>query len=56
MSIWGRAINADRFNPSHFNKDVLKGLVPEGNKTVLFVSRLIKEKETEMLTYHVCLV
>ncbi|UXP30919.1 glycosyltransferase family 1 protein [Reichenbachiella agarivorans] len=49
MAIWGRAIHANRFNPHFRKEDFFKGRIPEGNKTVLFVSRLIKEKNVSVL-------
>ncbi|MBU2912406.1 MULTISPECIES: glycosyltransferase family 4 protein [Reichenbachiella] len=49
MAIWGRAIHANRFNPEFYREDFFKDRVPEGNKTVLFVSRLIKEKNVAVL-------
>ncbi|MCV9386823.1 glycosyltransferase family 4 protein [Reichenbachiella ulvae] len=49
MVIWGRAIHANRFNPRFKQTDYFEGKIPKGNKTVLFVSRLIKEKNVNML-------
>lgn len=48
LKIWGRGVNIDDFGMQHR----VKGLwtdIPESNKIVLFVSRLVKEKEPKTL-------
>ncbi|PIB35714.1 hypothetical protein BFP72_10070 [Reichenbachiella sp. 5M10] len=49
MTIWGRAINASRFHPKFKNENLFEGKIPNDHKTVLFVSRLIKEKNVSVL-------
>ena len=45
IKVWGRAIKTNSFSPEYRDEKYFDGLVPKGNKKVLFVSRLIKEKE-----------
>ena len=49
MKVWGRAIKADSFNVDYRKVDLFDLFIPEHHKKVLFVSRLIKEKEMDML-------
>ena len=49
MKIWGRAIATGSFNPSYRNESLFDIVVPKRNKKVLFVSRLIKEKDMPTL-------
>ncbi|VXD13365.1 glycosyltransferase family 1 protein [Marinoscillum sp. 108] len=48
LKIWGRGVNTERFSPEH-RDDLLWPQLPEGCKKVLFVSRLVKEKEPKTL-------
>ncbi len=48
IAIWGRGVNADRFNPNSRDEGFWNEL-PTENKKILFVSRLVKEKEPETL-------
>lgn len=45
MKIWGRAIEAGSYNPMYKDESLFNAKIPDGNKKVLFVSRLIKEKD-----------
>ena len=45
MKIWGRAIETGSFNPEFREESLFDIVVPKENKKVLFVSRLIKEKD-----------
>ncbi|WP_421870225.1 glycosyltransferase family 4 protein [Marinoscillum sp.] len=47
LSVWGRGVNLERFSPEHREENYYP--VPKGNKKVLFVSRLVREKEPETL-------
>ena len=49
MKIWGRAIETGSFNPSFRDESLFNIVVPKQNKKVLFVSRLIKEKDMPSL-------
>lgn len=53
LFIWGRGVNLERFNPKHRDEHYF-GDIPEHHKKVLFVSRLVREKEPETLVrlYH----
>lgn len=46
MVIWGRAINTELYNPSRRDEGLFNDKKENIGKKVLFVSRLIKEKET----------
>ncbi|MFY0606648.1 MAG: glycosyltransferase family 1 protein [Cyclobacteriaceae bacterium] len=48
IKIWGRGVNTQRFSPKK-RKEGLWKEIPSGNKIVLFVSRLVREKEPETL-------
>lgn len=48
ITIWGRGVDTDRFNPSR-RIDNLWSEIPKNNKKVIFVSRLVKEKEPQTL-------
>ncbi|WP_421896969.1 glycosyltransferase family 4 protein [Marinoscillum sp.] len=48
LKIWGRGVNTERFSPEHRDARLWPEL-PEGCKKVLFVSRLVKEKEPKTL-------
>ncbi len=54
LRIWGRGVSTGRFSPKK-RQNGLWSKVPEGNRVVLFVSRLVREKEPETLLrlYHV---
>jgi glycosyltransferase involved in cell wall biosynthesis len=45
MKVWGRAIETGSFHPDYRNDSLFDLVVPKDNKKVLFVSRLIKEKD-----------
>lgn len=45
MKIWGRAIEYQSFNPKYRDEAYFDSQIPKENKKVLFVSRLIKEKD-----------
>lgn len=47
LSVWGRGVNLERFSPAHREENYYP--VPKENKKVLFVSRLVREKEPETL-------
>jgi len=44
IKIWGRGVSTERFGPHHRDEDFWPEL-PKESKKVLFVSRLVKEKE-----------
>ena len=48
LTIWGRGVDTDRFNPSKKAQDLWEK-VPKGNIKLLFVSRLTREKEPQTL-------
>ncbi len=48
IRIWGRGVDTERFDPGKREDQFFKE-VPKGNKKVLFVSRLVKEKEPKTL-------
>ncbi len=50
MKVWGRAIETGSFNPKYRDENYFDGSIPKGHKKVLFVSRLIKEKD--MTTFY----
>lgn len=45
MKIWGRAIEAGSYSPEYRNESLFDEDIPRKHKKVLFVSRLIKEKD-----------
>ncbi|WP_425390957.1 glycosyltransferase family 4 protein [Ekhidna sp.] len=45
MKVWGRAIETGSFHPDFRNESLFDLVIPKDNKKVLFVSRLIKEKD-----------
>lgn len=45
MKVWGRAIEPGSYHPDYRNESLFNLVVPKENKKVLFVSRLIKEKD-----------
>ncbi|MFT7198004.1 MAG: glycosyltransferase involved in cell wall biosynthesis, partial [Marinoscillum sp.] len=48
LKVWGRGVDTDRFTPKK-RKEGLWPDIPKENKIVLFVSRLVREKEPETL-------
>ena len=46
LKIWGRGVNTDRFNPEYRDMSIWPN---QSTKKVLFVSRLVKEKEPKTL-------
>lgn len=49
LKIWGRSIESGAFRPDYREADHFDLVVPADHKKVLFVSRLIKEKETKTI-------
>ncbi|MEP2024453.1 MAG: glycosyltransferase family 1 protein [Reichenbachiella sp.] len=49
LKVWGRSLNVKNFNPTFRDETLFDVVIPEGNKKVLFVSRLIKEKEMKTI-------
>lgn len=45
IKVWGRAVKTDTFSPVHRDERYFNQWIPHDQKKVLFVSRLIKEKE-----------
>ena len=50
MSVWGRGVNTDLFSPGKKDRDYLGKLGEQDKKTVLFVSRIVWEKDIETLS------
>lgn len=48
LKVWGRGVDTDRFTPKK-RKEGFWAEIPKGNKVVLFVSRLVREKEPDTL-------
>ena len=48
INIWGRGVSTDRFGPHHRDENLWPSLSPT-TKKVIFVSRLVKEKEPKTL-------
>jgi len=49
MKIWGRGIDMDKFNPSFRDEEYMDNLCGKGTTRILFVSRLVDEKELKTL-------
>ncbi len=49
MKVWRRGIDLDLFNPQKKNKEYIANLVRNDNKNILFVGRLVWEKNLECL-------
>lgn len=49
VDIWGRGIDGEKFNPKHRSQDLIKSWGAEAKIKILFVSRLVHYKETDML-------
>lgn len=49
LKIWSRSLKVEKFNPSFRDESLFDLVIPRENKKVLFVSRLIKEKEMKTL-------
>ena len=49
MEIWQRGINTELFNPSKRDDEYMQRIVDNGKKNILFVSRLVWEKNLEVL-------
>ncbi len=49
MKLWRRGINIDLFNPRKRDKDYIKALVRNDDPNILFVSRLVWEKNLDTL-------
>lgn len=49
LKIWGRGVDRNRFNPEYRNDGLFDEGAKPGSKKILFVSRLVKEKETDTL-------
>ena len=49
IDIWGRGIDGEKFNPGHRSDELIKGWDGADKKKILFVSRLVHYKETDML-------
>lgn len=49
LKVWGRALKTTNFSPTFRDESLFNLILPKGNKKVLFVSRLIKEKEMKTL-------
>lgn len=47
MKVWGRAIKTGSFGPQYREQILFDLVIPKDHKKVLFVSRLIKEKEVK---------
>lgn len=49
VDIWGRGIDGEKFNPKYRSDELIKSWGAEDKKKILFVSRLVHYKETDML-------
>ncbi|MEM6642376.1 MAG: glycosyltransferase family 1 protein [Bacteroidota bacterium] len=49
IGIWGRGIDGKKFNPEHRSANLISSWGAEDKTKVLFVSRLVHYKETDML-------
>jgi len=49
MKVWGRGVNSVLFHPNKKNSQFKQNQNISGKKAILFVSRLVKEKETDTL-------
>ncbi|UXX79561.1 glycosyltransferase family 1 protein [Reichenbachiella carrageenanivorans] len=49
IKVWGRSLQVGDFSPDFKDPALFDVVIPRGHKKVLFVSRLIKEKEMAML-------
>ena len=49
MHVWGRAIETGSFDPAFRDDQLFSSDIPDENKKVLFVSRLVKEKDLNVL-------
>ncbi|MBN2042027.1 MAG: glycosyltransferase family 1 protein [Spirochaetes bacterium] len=50
LYIWGRGVNCDLYNPSKKDTDYVTNLTGKGKKRLLFVSRIVMEKDLKTLT------
>ena len=49
LKIWGRGIDTKKYNPTYRDTEYINKLAGEGSKKILFVSRLVNEKEVTTL-------
>ena len=49
MSLWPRGIKLDRFGPEHADTQWIRGITQNDKKNILFVSRLVWEKNLDTL-------
>jgi len=49
MKIWRRGINTELFHPDKRDEDYMKSIVDNGKKNIVFVSRLVWEKNLQTL-------
>ena len=49
IGIWGRGVDGERFNPGHRSEKLISEWGGTGKTKILFVSRLVHYKETDML-------
>ncbi|SMD32981.1 Glycosyltransferase involved in cell wall bisynthesis [Reichenbachiella faecimaris] len=49
LKVWGRALKIENFSPAFRDESLFDLVIPHENKKILFVSRLIKEKEMKTL-------
>ena len=49
IDIWGRGIDSEKFSPTHRSQELIKKWQAEDKTKILFVSRLVHYKETDML-------
>ena len=49
VDIWGRGVDSEKFSPAHRSEKLIKEWDAENKMKILFVSRLVHYKETDML-------
>lgn len=49
LRYWPRGIDLDRFSPIHRDPELLRRVAPNGETVLLYVGRLVKEKDLDLL-------